>query len=432
MANDLSLRILFDLQDKASAAMDKIRAAGTGLAKTLQQDKNELAAIKRTLDQGSQWQKLQDDIAKTNQKLAEEQQALAKLRNQIGKTGQATTRQAAQEVRLQESIARTQEKLGSQTQRLTALDERLKKAHFDTKAFGDSQAAAAAKSEKLTASVARQEKSLTRLAETQKRYDRSKNTLHGASSAATRGAFVTAGGAYLLHHELEDAKEYQADMLRIRALGMGSHAAEEADKWAKANRIAGVSMKENLEIYRDGLTIFADAHHAEMAAPIMQKISYANRAMYGEEQGADKSRQMYDMLKVIELRGATHNAAEFKAEADKIQRVMTSTGGRVGAEDYRQLIARGGVAAKRLKADVFYNVLEPLVQEMGGDTTGNALMSAYQNLYNGKTTTAAARRMQELGLVNPDAVEYDKTGQLKRMKVGSLKNAEQYVQNPFE
>jgi hypothetical protein len=262
-------------------------------------------------------------------------------------------------------------------------------------------------------------------------YDKAQAT---QTKLATSGAVAGGtGGAIMfgLGHTIDQASHYQKDMLRIKALGMGDHVVQDSDKFARGMHKYGTSMRDNIDLMRDGLTIFADLHHAEMAVPVMQKMKFANAALFGEK-GGEKTDQLYDMLKVVELRGGAKDAKTFEAEANLIQKVMSSTGGRVGSKDYREFIQTGGVASKQLNTDTFYNVMEPLIQEMGGFQVGTGLMSAFQNMYLGKSTTSAARTMGDLGLLKKDMVEYDKVGQIKRMKVGAIIGSDTYKSNPFE
>lgn len=307
----------------------------------------------------------------------------------------------------------------------------MRESGVDVRKLADHQSNLKTKIEAATAASEKQAKALQSIHAARANYDKASAT-QGKLAGTGVGAMAT-GGAIMfgLGHSIEQAGHYQQDMLRIKALGMGDHVVEDSDKFARGMHKYGTSMRDNIDLMRDGLTIFADIHHAEMAVPVMQKMKFANAALFGEK-GGEKTDQLYDMLKVVELRGGAKDAKTFEAEANLIQKVMSSTGGRVGSKDYRELIQTGGVASKQLSTDTFYNVLEPMIQEMGGHQVGTGLMSAFQNLYLGKSTTAAARTLGDLDLVDKSKVEYDKVGQIKRMKTGALVGAETYKTNPFE
>jgi hypothetical protein len=75
--------------------------------------------------------------------------------------------------------------------------------------------------------------------------------------------------------------------------------------------------------------------------------------------------------------------------------------------------------------------MEPLIQEMGGSRVGTGLMSAYNNLAQGRSTVRAAREMMKLGIIDPSMVEYDKIGQVKSIHPGALKDMAGYTSNPY-
>lgn len=194
-----------------------------------------------------------------------------------------------------------------------------------------------------------------------------------------------------------------------------------------------MSQVDKAELMRDALSVFADAHHAEMVLPTLAKMKFANKAVFGQAQGEDNERMFLDLLKVVELRGGLSSREEFKKQADMIQRVITATGGRVQSDQWLQVIKRGGLAAKGMDSEAFFYALEPVVQEMGGNTVGTAMMSAYQNLYQGKTTKRTLGNLDRLGLIaDRSKVKEDKAGQVSFMDPGALKGADVFRKSQFE
>ena len=195
----------------------------------------------------------------------------------------------------------------------------------------------------------------------------------------------------------------------------------------------GTSMNDNLGLMLDATTAFADVHHAEMVMPAMAKMKFANKAMFGEEQGGDNERKFMDMLKVIEARNGLSSKEEFTKQADMVQRVITATGGRVDSTQWLDFVKRGGIAAKGLSSEAMYYQLEPIVQIMGGASAGVATMSAYQNLYQGRTTKRAAQNLQRFGLIGDESkVKHDKAGQVSFLDPGALKGSDLFRTNQFE
>jgi hypothetical protein len=434
-AEKLEIKVVLSAIEHLVSPLRAIKKASGETSRAIESTRTRIAALQQVAGQIEEFKRLEKAVGESGKALQEQQQKAAQAARALKEATEPTKKLTTAFEKENKAAEKLNEKHVALTTSLKQQSDVLDVAGISTQHLADRQIKLGIGTREATAELEKQRAKLAQINEQTRRLHAAQAEMGKARGKMGSGA-ITAGmgvaGFAAVNHLMQPAQEYQTDIHRIRALGMGEDTVKAADRWARSSKMAGVSMKDNIEIYRDGLTIFADRHHAEMAAPVMQKMKFANAALYGQEKGDERSRQLYDMLKVVELRRATHNAAEFKAEADKIQRVMSSTGGRVGAEDYRQLIARGGVAAKRMNTDVFYNLMEPLVQEMGGNQVGFGIMSAYQNLYNGKTTTSAARRMQELGLLNADKVEYDKIGQLKRIKTGGIVNAEQYAQNPFE
>jgi len=249
------------------------------------------------------------------------------------------------------------------------------------------------------------------------------------------GAAMFAGGlglASMLKGPLEEAKKFQNETERFRSLGLGDKVTADAVKFASGMNTYGTSIRENLGLLRDAQTVFGDFHEAQMVTPLLAKMKFANAALYGDEGGAMKDRAFMDMLKVIEMRGGLASEAEFVKQANMVQRVQTATGGRVGANEYLNFIKTGGVAAKGMKDENFYYAMEPLIQEMGGQRVGTGLMSAYQNLVQGRTTQRAANELMRIGMLDPKMVDYDKVGNIKQIKPGAIAGGDLMIADPMK
>ena len=232
---------------------------------------------------------------------------------------------------------------------------------------------------------------------------------------------------------VNESKHYQTEMARITALGMGDDTSKKAFAFAKEMKTFGTSQLENLELVRDGMSVFADLHHAELVAPMLAKMKFANKAMFGQERGGENAKQFMDMLKVIETRGGLSSEAAFNKQANIIQQVISATGGRVTATEWRNLISTGGLAAKGMKDEALYYTMEHLVQEQGGDKVGTGLSALYSSLYQGRTTKRAAMNLDKYGLIGDKTkVKHDKAGQVSYMDPGALRGGQVLRDNPFE
>lgn len=285
----------------------------------------------------------------------------------------------------------------------------------------------------VTTQVNRLQAAQTRLNAAQAKY----NTLSSAAGKLKgAGATLAMAGTVLaapLVMGVSEAKKYQNEQAKVRALGLGTGVTSDAFRFAKQMKTYGTSQLDNLTLVRDALSVFGDIDDAKMAAPILAKMKFGNAAVFGSEQGAENESKFMDMLKVIELRNGTSSKEAFGAQANMVQKVISATGGRVGPEEWRHLIATGGLAAKGMRDDAFYFQLEHLVQESGGDRVGTGLSAAYSSLYQGRTTKRALLNLEKYGLIGDKSkTTPDKAGQIAHINPGALLGSDLFRQSQFE
>jgi hypothetical protein len=324
-------------------------------------------------------------------------------------------------------------KIGTQITALTKRQDLLGKSIQTFGRMGKNVSGMRAEYARLTLQVDKLKTAQTRLNAAVKQHAR---LMEMAGKLQTAGGYMTGAGiagvtgAYMFG--IREAKNYQTEMARLRALGMGNAVNSDALAFLRQMKTFGTSRTENLTLMRDALSVFGDVEHAKMALPMLAKMKFGNEALYGSEEGAENEQKFIDMMKVVELRGGTKNQTEFNKQSNMVQQVLAATGGRVGPDEWRALISTGGLAAKSMRDDAFYYQLEPLVQEMGGKRVGTALMSAYSNLYQGRTTKRAIDNLQKFGLIaDPSKLVHAKGGR-EYMNPGALKGAELFRQSQFE
>ncbi|MFW2402808.1 hypothetical protein ACN4GL_32505, partial [Burkholderia pseudomallei] len=361
-----------------------------------------LATALRAADQPSRqmiadFEKAKQSAARLSIEHEKQSARVRELRAQLASTGINTRQLAEHERTLRSNIAQTTATMQAQTRQLEAMAEREKKLGA---ARGKMQA------------------------------------LQGVAGGMAIGGYAARStGAHALgdlREALDETKKIQNERARITALGLGDQATKDAEKYVRSMKMMGVSTSDNMTLMRDALSIFADEHHAQMVMPTLAKMKFANEAMFGAEDAHANEEKFMNMLKVIELRGGTKDEATFRNEANMVQKVLSATGGRVGGDEWRNFIQTGGVAAKQMRQDAFYYQMEPLIQEMGGHQVGTGLMSAYSNVYQGKTTVRAAQEMMKLGLLDKTNVEYNKIGMIKRIKPGALLGGDLFKASPLE
>ena len=480
---DLKLQVVFSALDRITAPLKKIRAAAAPTSKRLQEVSQRLKGLNDKLKETKYLRKLQEEFRTTsselkksklalndtrvafdNQRLAQHKLAsetraartefkglqleLMRTREPSGKLAASFALARDNLTRLELKYSQSQEKLRSLkttlgqadtavtrisasklklAQNLTLVRQKMDAAGTSTSKMRQHERTLATDIAAANTQLEIQQKKLATLKAHQ---DRVATAQQGAAKAkavaggvASAGVGATVAGAAIgapVVKGLHEAKHYEIETARIRALGTRTgQEKEHAIEFAKQLKTYGVSQLEKTEMIRDSISIFADGHHAEMALPTMSKMKFINDTLYPESAG-ERNAQLFAMQKVIELRGNAGSVEAFKSDADRVQKVIAATGGRVGGEDWRQFTIRSGVAGKGLNDNAFFNQMEPMLQELGGSTAGVGWRSLYNNIYQGKGTQRAAREMQSLGLLSGKHIKYDKVGQIKYIQAGAL------------
>ncbi|GAB3249211.1 hypothetical protein [Chitinimonas naiadis] len=247
--------------------------------------------------------------------------------------------------------------------------------------------------------------------------------IHAIQAQAAKGTImlgIGVAGLAAVKGPLDEAKKMQNEVTRFNSLGFGAHIDGQAELYARAMKTIGTSTTENMALVSDAMAVFKDLHHAEMAAPLLSKMKFANEAVFGAESGGANERKFMDMLKVIEFRGGLANEKEFQTQANFVQQVITGSRNRVDAGQLLSALKTGGVALSRRENEKFYLGSEPLIQEFGGQRYGTGAMSIYQNLVQARGTLTAQQELYRLGLLNKDMVQFNKLGQIKKAKAGAF------------
>lgn len=425
----LKLEVLFGSRDNLSPALKLIIGSSNAAANALKNARDEVKRLneqQKQVDGFVRQKKATEDSAKA---LKDVQERIKSLRQEmttnpsdkISKDFDKATKEAK---KLKDAHSQNQAKLQE-------LRNELKQTGVSTNNLADHQSELSRKITTANASIDNQKKKLDSLNRIQKSHS---NISGNVRTAALYGAGMTTTGAaalYQMRKPIDESKRVDVEENRIASLGLGKKSTEEAIQYAKAMKTFGTSTLDNLTLVRDGVTAFGDVHHAQWVAPTLAKMKFANEAMYGDH-GVENEKKFMDMLKVIEMRNGLKSKESFQEQANIIQQVITATGGRVQAEEWLNVIKTGGIAAKGMDNKAFYYKMEPLVQEMGGHRVGTSMMSAYQNLYQGRTTQRAAANLDKFGLIGDySKVKHNKTGDLSYLDIGAIKGADLFKKDQF-
>ncbi|SOE91883.1 hypothetical protein SAMN05414139_04566 [Burkholderia sp. D7] len=439
MDNALKLRVMFDMIDNMTKPLKNMLAGNKGLATSLKETRRELAEMGKTQKAVASFREMRTGLDATGTQLAAARGRVKQLAGSLHTLGPPTQQMVADFQKAKQEAAALTGQHKKQTNGLRELREQLATTGINTQNLSQHERDLRSNIAATTARMTEQTGKLEALSEREKRVAAARTKMQAvqgvAANMAIGGYAARSTGMHVLgdlHETLDQSKSAEAEMMRIKALGLGDHASADAVKYARAMKQYGTSTTDNLTMMRDSLTIFADEHHAQMVMPTLAKMKFANESMFGAEDAHANEEKFMNMLKVIELRGGTKDEATFKDEANMVQKVLTATGGRVGGDEWRNFIQTGGVAAKQMRKDAFYYQMEPLIQEMGGHAVGTGLMSAYSNVYQGKTTVKAAKQMMALDLLDKKKVEYNKIGMIKQIRPGALAGGDLLKASPLE
>lgn len=426
----LRLEVLFGGRDKLSPALKIIAGSSNAASVALKKTNDQLKDLESQQKKLATFKKLKDDVKQASQELERHKKTVQSLKQQLATN--PNSKLSSELKKTEAEVKRLNKVVTEGRPKLMQLRHELNNAGLKSTNLGQHQEELKNKIKSTNTEIDRQRNHLKSLnglqTNSQKWIGHTKTAaIYGAGAAATG-----VGALYAMRKPIDETKRMDITENRIGALGLGKDATKEATQYARAMKTFGTSTLDNMGLMLDGVTAFADVHHAKMVAPTLAKMKFGNEAMFGAEQGAENERLFMDMLKVIELRNGLKSEAAFNKQANIIQQVVTATGGRVQAPEWLNAIKTGGIAVKGLSDEALYYKMEPIVQELGGHRYGTAAMSAYQNIYQGRTTKRAANNMERLGLIaDPSKLKHDKAGQISFLDVGAIKGAALFKKDQF-
>ncbi len=438
-ASDLKLRVVLDLVERVTQPLKAMLRGNTALMQSFKSTQAHLKELGKVQKEIAAFRQLQTSLRDIATALGAARQRVDALKSRIEASQVPTAALVRKFAQASTAVHQLSADYQQQSTRLGGMHNQLERAGIQTGRLTQHEKQLRESITATTQALSVQQGQLATLAAKEQRIAAIRTQLHTAQGRAT--SLSVAGyaaqqvgnrGLHILRAPLHEGKQAELENTRIEALGFGKDISSEAQAFARTLHTTGTSKVENLTMMRDAMSVFADLDHAKLVLPTMSKMKFANEALFGKEEGAANDAYLMSMMKVIELRGGLANPQRFKKEADRVQQVLSATGARVGPEEWRQVIQTGGVAAKLMRSDAFYYQLEPLIQEMGGHAVGTGLMSAYNNLYQGKTTVKAAKALTRLGLLDSKKVMTNKIGMVTGFGAGALKGGDLFKASPLE
>lgn len=437
---NLKLEVILSTIDKATRPLKAVMAGAKSTSSELKALRDRLKELKQSSELIGKFREISKSAAITANQLKLAQDKVKQLNTSMAATASPSRAMTKALDDAKKAASELKQRHSQLIERQQRLRDSMNTAGIATKNLAQQQLKLKGDAKSVTDAIKQQEGQLQKLSRTQQRASAARARYQQATQlqAQLGGTALHAGGVkdgilQGLRNPVTESKHYQNELTRIRALGIGEKEAARAKQFATELKAYGVSATEKLELHRDAWAVFADRHHAEMVTPVLTKMKFANKTLFGEEGAQEKDRQLMDMMKVIEMRGGANTQKEFLQQANKVQQVIAATGGRVGPNEWYRYTKRSGLAGQGLSNDAFYYKMEPVIQEMGGDTAGQAWMSAYQNLYQGRTTKRAALLLEKFDLIGDKSkVKHDKAGQVSFLNPGALKGAATFKTDPFK
>lgn len=441
---DLKLQVLLSMLDKASAPLRKIDAASKASGDSLRKTRDALRALDQVQKQVGEFKRLKEGSHVTAMRMKDLQQQIRNTAQQmqtgLGPAGELSTKLK----KLTDEARRLKGEESEQLAKLQQLRSRLAESGVATGKLGTAEAKLRGDIASTTASLDKQTAALRTQGEQMRKVQALREKLGKtqalAANLSVAGYAGMAGGQRILgaiHPMLDEGKQYQQHLAQMRAQGASASDIAQAERFASSDATRGSSINDKMEILKDANSIFRDMHEAVSVTPQLLKAKYTFDALMaqhgeGEGKGGDTVNQLIDAIRTGELRNATKSPEEFNHLLDMMTRAYVGSGGLVKPSDYLEAMKVGGVATKQMDDKALFFGAMHTIQEMGGMRSGTGFATAYQNWAAGRSTQQAAEAMASLGLVNKNAVQYGKTGHIKKMLPGALVNQQLYESNPFE
>ncbi|CAI2120904.1 Phage-related minor tail protein [Serratia fonticola] len=436
---NLRLQVLLSAVDKISRPFKSMQASNKALAASVKATKDQL----KQLD--SQAAKI-DGFRKTKTQVAAAAQALTAARNNarqlataLKATDSPTAKQIRQFQKAREEATKLKQKYADLRSSLQNQRTALQNSGVATNRLGEAQRTLRSRISAANAELANQQQRLAQQAQQQRRITeaRSKyqNTMNVRNQMAGTGAGMLIAGKVAIagmKPMLAESAAYSQHVERFRAQGVTEKQISDAQGFVSSHPVIGNSQTEMMKLYGEAFAITRDEHHTHDATVQLARAEAAinmlgSKGLLTSEQTESFSKLSYAMLKNAELRNEIQDPKQLASFINESVKAFAVTQTMVTPEDTNAFMRRGGLAAKDIGRDEYFYAFSHLIQEMGGESTGNALNSARQNWISKRIKERSKDEMDKIGLINN--VTYSKTGHVKDF---NLINQEKFIKTPFK
>nr|WP_308530328.1 phage tail tape measure protein [uncultured Serratia sp.] len=436
---NLRLQVLLSAVDKVTRPFKSMQASNKALAASVKATKDQLKQLDTQAGKIDGFRKTKTQVASAAQALSTARDKARSLAIALKSTDSPTAKQARQFQRAREEAAKLQQKYAGLRVSLQNQRTALQNSGVATSRLGEAQRSLRSSISEANSALAAQEKRLDQQAQQQKRLTdaRSKyqNTMGVRNQLAGTGAGMLITGKVAIagiKPLLAESATYNQHVERFRAQGVTEKQIQDAKGFVQTHPVIGNSQSELMKLYGEAFAITRDEHHTHDATVQLARAETAinmlgAKGLLTPEQTHAFSELSYAMLKNAELRNEIQDPKQLASFINESVKAFAVTQTLVTPKDTNDFMKTGGLAAKDIGREEYFYAFSHLIQEMGGERTGNALNSARQNWVSKRIKERSKDEMDKIGLINN--VTYSKTGHVKDF---NLINQDKFNKTPFK
>ncbi|HAX9712035.1 phage tail tape measure protein [Serratia marcescens] len=436
---NLRLQVLLSAVDKVTRPFKSMQASNKALAASVKATKDQLKQLDNQAGKIDGFRKTKAQVAAAAQALSTARDKARNLAIAMKSTETPTAKQARQFQKAREEAARLQQKYSDLRLSLQNQRTALKNSGTATNHLGEAQRSLRANISKTTGALEAQQRKLEQQAQQQKRLSDARSRYQNAM--AVRNQLAGTGAGMLITGRmaiagikpmLSESAVYNQHVERFRAQGVTEKQIQDAQSFVQNNPVLGNSQSELMKLYGEAYAITRDEHHTHDATVQLARAETAinmlgAKGLLTPEQTHAFSELSYAMLKNAELRNEIQDPKQFASFINESVKAFAVSQAIVTPKDTNDFMKTGGLAAKDISRDEYFYAFSHLIQEMGGERTGNALNSARQNWISKRIKERSKDEMDKIGLI--DNVTYSKTGHVKDF---NLVNQDKFNATPFK
>ena len=267
--------------------------------------------------------------------------------------------------------------------------------------------------------------------------------LERTSRAIGTGAKMAAGGlaAYeasraataIAERTARVAVDRAHEETRMRAAGMTEHELAEANDLAAdiSKKYPALSQTSMLHMARNVRSIVGTYEEATKVLDPLAQLKVV--AMGAHPEKAEELEEDFDKLaKGMEIKGVTQHEAQFKHYMDGMAKAINVFGDTLRPTDYYEMFQYGRAATNALSDDFMLATAPTIAQEFKGGGAGKAMSGFHSQFVGGIMKHYAVKQLADLGMIDMSKVEFNKVGDVKRVKPNFMKVGAEFLRHGHE